>query len=87
MDLLFRILRLEKYAFESRDCRYRIFGGVNRYRDDYRTFSESRDRCQLSFIQMGPYGLTLENLDGGISQLSCTHKMMNFDIHIGYIWK
>ena len=36
---------------------------------------------------MGPFGLGLDNLDGGISQLSCTQKMMNFDIYIDYIWK
>ena len=36
---------------------------------------------------MGPFGLGLDNLDGGISQSSCTRKMMNFDIHIDYIWK
>ena len=36
---------------------------------------------------MGPFGLGHDNLDGGISQLSCTQKMMNFDIHIDYIWK
>ena len=36
---------------------------------------------------MGPFGLGLDNLDGGISQLSCTREMMNFDIHIDYIWK
>ena len=41
----------------------------------------------LSFVQMGPFCLGLNNLDGGISQLSCTQKMMNFDIHIDYIWK
>ena len=41
----------------------------------------------LSFVQMGPFGLGLDNLDGGISQLSCTQEMMNFDIHIDYIWK
>ena len=36
---------------------------------------------------MGPFGLTLENLDEGVSRYISTRKMMNNDIHIDYVWK